>query len=55
MEDGKPKLVQIDATSSNIQSMFEDKEDLYRYLPWFTFDVKSSELSIEDPEDQDTD
>ncbi len=54
MENGKPKLVQIDATSSNIQSMFEDKEDLYRYLPWFTFNVKSSELSIEDPEEQDT-
>ena len=54
IEDGKPKLVQIDATSSNTQSMFEDKEDLYRYLPWFTFDVKSSELSIEDPEEQDT-
>lgn len=53
-EDGKPKLVEIEATSSNIQTMFEDKEDLYGYLPWFTFKVAYSELSIENPEDQDT-
>lgn len=53
-ENGKPKRVQIDASSSNIQKMFEDKEDLYSYLPWFEFDVQASELSIEDPEDQNT-
>ena len=52
-ENGNDKIVEIEATSSNVQSMYED-EELKDYLPWFRFNVDASELSIEDPEEQDT-
>lgn len=37
--------------SSEIWDMYDDDE-LKDYLPWFTFDVEASEISIEEPEEQ---
>lgn len=42
--------------SSDIWNMRDDVDDkgLDQYLPWFTFEVNVSEISIEDPGEQDT-
>lgn len=49
-KDGEKKTY----TASNIWSMRESKknteyDDTKKYLPWFTFNVESSEIEIEDP------
>lgn len=54
--DKNNEKVEIEATSSNVLKMFkdEDKEGLKSYLPWFEFKVGAADLSIEEPEEQDT-
>lgn len=53
-KDGEKKTF----TASNIWSMRESKkdteyQDTKHYLPWFTFNVESSEIEIEDPGERD--
>lgn len=43
-------------TGSDMWTMYEDEDEegFDRYLPWFTFTVEASEISVEDPGEQDT-
>ncbi len=46
----------VEFETSEIWTMYNDKDDegLKDYLPWFEFEVKASEISIEDPGERDT-
>ena len=50
-EEGEPEVVEFE--TSDIWTMYDD-DDLHDYLPWFTFKAGISEISIEDPGEQDT-
>lgn len=54
MKDGEK--VEIESSTSNVLEMYKDENDegLRNYLPWFRFTVSNSDLSIEDPGNQDT-
>ena len=49
----------VEFATGDIWNMFKEEEDsdfedTRKYLPWFYFDVEASEISIEEPEEQDT-
>lgn len=50
-DGGKPEIVEFEA--SEIWDIYDD-EDLRNYLPWFTFTAGVSEITVEEPEEQDT-
>ncbi|MDE6667830.1 MAG: hypothetical protein K2K38_05735 [Clostridia bacterium] len=56
-EDGKAEATDLE--SSDIWNMFKQDKDsdfdgMRKYLPWFSFTVEESEISIEDPDEQST-
>ena len=50
-EPAAPEVVEFE--TSEIWAIYED-EELHGYLPWFTFTAGISEITIEDPGEQDT-
>ena len=51
--DKDSKKQEISSSSSDVLDMWHDENDDQKYLPWFRFKVGTTEMTVEDPKEQD--